>query len=215
MAEPLLARIYPNVTFGADCTLGDFVVIGEPPRGGAAGELPTFFGDHCIIRSHSVIYAGNRIGHHFQGGHGLFLREENEIGDNVSIGTQTVIEHHVRIGNNVRIHSHAFLPEYTILEDDCWVGPNVVLTNAPYPNSPRAKQFLRGPIIRRGARVGANVTLLPGVEIGEYALVGAGAVVTKSVPPHAVAAGHPARMMKTVEDLLYPDGTRAYGKSND
>ena len=123
------------------------------------------------MRSHTVIYCGNRIGKDFQTGHGALIRESNEIGDHVSIGSGSIVEHHVRIGNGVRLHSHVFVPEFTILEDECWLGPNVVLTNARYPRSPRAKDELMGACIERGAKLGANVTVLPGVRIGRDALV--------------------------------------------
>ena len=85
----------------------------------------------------------------------------------------------------------------------CWIGPNVVLTNAKYPLSPGAKDQLAGPIIRKGAKIGANVTILPGVTIGENALVGAGAVVAKDVPAGAVVAGNPARVIRQVAELPY------------
>lgn len=205
-------RLFSGVTFGKDFSCGDFAIIGEPPRGKKPGELKTILGDDCIIRSHTVIYAGNVIGHRFQTGHYVFLREENQIGDDVSIGTMSMIEHHVKIGNRVRIHSQAFIPEFSILEDDCWIGPNVVLTNAPYPKAKRTKEFLAGVIIRKGARIGANATILPGVEIGEMSLVGAGAVVTKNVPPESVVAGNPAQIVKSVFDLKFPNGEIVYPK---
>lgn len=194
-------NIYPNVHVGAGAQIGDFVLIGVPPRGRAEGELETVIGEKANIRSHTVIYAGNHIGDNFQTGHGVMVREENEIGDNVSIGTGSVIEHHVKIGNGVRIHSQAFIPEYTILEDGCWIGPNVVVTNALYPLAPDAKETLKGPIIRSGAKIGANATLLPAVEIGENALVGAGAVVVRDVPPGKVVVGNPARVVRDVSEI--------------
>jgi len=131
------------------------------------------------------------------------IRELNEIGDNVSIGTLSVIEHHVRIGNNVRIHSQVFVPEYSILEDGAWLGPNVVLTNAKYPLSPGAKENLKGPTIGKGAKIGANTTILPGVVIGRNALVGAGSVVVKDVPENGVVVGNPARLLKNITTLPY------------
>ena len=124
------------------------------------------------------------------------IREFNEIGDNVSIGTLSVIEHHVTIADSVRIHTQVFIPEYTILEEGAWIGPNVVFTNAMYPLSPGVKDSLVGPTVRKRAKIGANSTLLPGVVIGEDALVGAGSVVTKNVPDGTVVAGNPARIIK-------------------
>ena len=196
-------RIFKDVIIGHNSKLGEFVVLGEVPRGKLDGELPTEIGNNAVIRSHSVIYAGNKIGDNFQTGHLVMIREKNDIGDNVSIGTSSVIEHHVKIGNNVRIHSQAFIPEESILEDGCWIGPNVVITNAMYPLSPNVKNELKGAIIRKNAKIGANATLLPGVEIGENALVGAGAVVTKNVPPNKVVAGNPAKIIKDISELPY------------
>ena len=109
----------------------------------------------------------------------------------------------MKIGNNVRIHSQVFVPEYSVLEDNAWLGPNVVLTNAKYPFSPGAKENLKGPIIREGAIIGANSTILPGVVIGQNALVGAGSVVTRDVPGNGVVVGNPARLIKNISSLPY------------
>ena len=196
-------RVYQNVLLGADSVVEDFCIVGVPPRGSQDGELETNIGEGAHLRSHTIVYAGNRIGSHFQTGNKVNIRELNEIGDNVSIGTLSVIEHHVRIGNNVRIHSQVFVPEYSILEDGAWLGPNVVLTNAKYPLSPGAKENLKGPTIGKGAKIGANTTILPGVVIGRNALVGAGSVVVKDVPENGVVVGNPARLLKNITTLPY------------
>lgn len=196
-------RIHKNARLGADAVVEDYCILSVPPRGKQEGELETVIGSRAHIRSHTVIYAGNRIGNNFQTGNKVNIREENEIGDNVSVGTLSVIEHHVRIGNDVRIHSQVFIPEYSVLEDGVWLGPNVVLTNAKYPLSPGVKEFLKGPTIKKGAIIGANSTILPGVVIGENALVGAGSVVTRDVPSGAVIVGNPARVIKTRSYLPY------------
>jgi len=193
--------ILPNVSLGQDADIGQFVIIGYPPRGYEPGELGTQIGEKPIIRSHSVIYAGNIIGDDFQTGHHVLVREENRIGNSVSIGSNSVIEHHVNIGNDVRIHSNCFIPEYSVLEDDCWIGPGVVLTNAKYPLSEGVKERLKGPVIGSGAIIGAAAVILPGLTIGEDALVGAGSVVLENVPEHAVVAGNPARQIKDLTEI--------------
>jgi len=205
------AKILKNVQLGENVVVEDFVIIGVPPKGKKEGELKTIVGSNSVIRSHTVVYAGNVIGEDFQTGNHASIREENVIGNDVSVGTKSVVEFKVKIGDGVMIHSQAFIPEYSELKQGCWVGPNVVLTNAPYPKSLRAKDFLEGVIVGKNARIGANTTVLPGVRIGDNALVGAGSVVTRDVPPGKVVAGNPAKVIKDVKDLVYPDGEKAYG----
>lgn len=195
--------IYPGVIWEGKYSLGPFVIVGQVPQK-EMGDIPkTFIGDGASLRSHTVIYYGNQIGNNFQTGHGVLVRELNKIGDDVSIGTGSIVEHHIQIGNGVRIHSNAFVPEYSILEDNCWIGPHVVLTNARYPRSPNAKKELVGPHIEFGAKIGANSTILPGIRIGKNALVGAGSVVTKDVEAGMVVVGNPAKVVNHISNLPY------------
>ena len=177
-------------------------MIGKAPRGAAHGELPLTIGSGAVVRPFTTIYAGSTLGDGLQTGQGASIREDNVIGDDVSIGTNTVLEFGNRIGNRVRIHSGCFL-ELVTIEDDVFVGPNVVFTDDPHPmNCPRYKDCRGGATVRRLARVGANSTILPGVVIGENALIGAGSVVVRDVPDGAVVAGNPARVIKDVSDLV-------------
>jgi len=132
------------------------------------------------------------------------VRENNRIGNNVSIGTGTIIEHDVEIADNVRIHSQAFIPEFSSLGDGCWIGPSVTFTNVLHPLCAKAKECWKGPVLKRGAKIGANSTLLPNIVIGERALVGAGSVVTKDVPDEKVALGNPAKVVKDISELKCP-----------
>ncbi len=197
------AKIYPGVKLGKNVIIEDFCLIGVPPRGVKEGELETLIGDDSVIRSHTVIYAGNKIGKNFQTGNKANIRELNEIADNVSIGTLSVIEHHVILEEGVRVHTQVFIPEYSVLKKNSWVGPNVVFTNAAYPRSKNVKNDLKGPTLHENAIVGANSTLLPGVQIGRDAIVGAGSVVTKDVPELHVVAGNPAKFLKKKSELPY------------
>jgi acetyltransferase-like isoleucine patch superfamily enzyme len=194
------ALVHAGVELGEDAMIDAWVVLGYPPAPDATG-LALRIGCNAVIRSHTVIYAGSVIGDGFQTGHGALIRESNEIGDDVSVGSHSVVEHHVRLGDGVRIHSGAFIPEYSVLEEGSWVGPHAVFTNAPYPLSRDTKRTLRGPHLMRGAKIGANATLLPGVVIGVNSLVGAGAVVVRDVPDGVVVAGNPARFVRSIDDL--------------
>lgn len=193
--------LYEGVHLGDGHQLSPYVVIGERARSHSDDAIPTLIGAGAAVRSHTVIYAGNHIGDDFQAGHGSLVREDNRIGSQVSIGSHSIIEHHVEIADRVRIHSNTFIPEFSVLEEECWIGPCVVFTNARYPVSAGVKSALRGPIVRRGAKIGAGAVLLPGVTVGEGALVGAGAVVVRDVPAGAVVAGNPARFLREVHSI--------------
>jgi acetyltransferase-like isoleucine patch superfamily enzyme len=149
-------------------------------------------GNNAIIRSNSVIYNDVVIGDNFRTGHGVTIREKTRIGDNVLIGTNSVIEGHCTIGNNVSIQSNVYIPTNTFIYDYVFMGPCVCFTNDKYPI--RVDFDLKGPIIRRGASIGANSTFLSNVEVGEGAMVAAGAIVTKDVPPYFLAIGTPAKI---------------------
>lgn len=189
--------IHPNVKLGDNVVIEDFCIIGAPFRG-QPDDIVTVIGDNAVIRSHTVIYAGNVIGNNFQSGNKANIRELNTIGHNVSIGTLSVVEHHVAIADNVRIHTQAFIPEFSVLEEGCWIGPQVTVTNARFPKSPNVKNELVGAVIRRNAKVGAGSTILPGITIGENALVGAGSVITRNVEADAIYAGNPAVFLRKI-----------------
>lgn len=211
--------IYKNVKLGKNVTIEDYVVLGKPPRGYKAGQLKLLIGDFALLRTGTVIYAGNILGDHFQTGDHARVREFNEIGGNVSVGGGSVIEGNCKIGDNVRIHSNCFIPEYTSIEKNAWIGPGVVMINVLHPPCPAFKKMAplkgkccRGPNVKKNAVVGARVVIFPGVIIGEEAVVGAGAVVTKNVPAKCVVTGFPAKVIKKVKDLTCPLGLYAKGE---
>ena len=121
-----------------------------------------------------------------------------KIGQWVNIGTFTEIGHNVVIGDRVRIGAMCFIPEGVTLEDDAWIGPRVTFTNDMYP--PSGPEKWKQTLVKKGARIGAAATILPGVVIGENALIGAGSVVTHNVPAGEIWAGVPARQL--VKDEL-------------
>ena len=188
-----------SFVLGANPSVGEYVVLGVYPPGKALGKLT--IGDNAVIRSHSVIYAGTRIGNNFQTGHGVLVREGNIIGDNVSVGSHTVVERENRIGNGVRIHSNCFIPEFVIIEDKVWIGPCVTILNVLHPPCPRFEDCARSVHIKKNARIGGNVTIGPRVTIGENSLVGMGSVVTSDIPDNVLAFGNPARVIKPIREL--------------
>lgn len=189
------AIVGPNVELGAGTIVGEYAILGRAPRGRKDGELPLVIGPGSVIRPFTTIYAGTRIGARLQTGQGASIREDNVIGDDVSIGTHASLEFGNRIGSRVRVHTGCFL-ELTTIEDDVFLGPHVVFTDDPHPMCPAYLDCVRGGVVRKGARIGANSTILPGVEIGADALVGAGSVVRKPVPARSVWAGNPAIELK-------------------
>ncbi len=160
---------------------------------------PPVIGKNAFIRSNTVIYDDVEIGNDFRTGHGVVIREKTKIGDNVLVGTNSVIEGQCNFGNNISIQSSVYIPTKTLIEDNVFIGPCACLTNDKYPI--RIDFDLKGPVIRKGASIGANSTFLSGVEIGKRAMVAAGAIVTRDVPPNYLAIGSPARIKKLPEKL--------------
>lgn len=122
------------------------------------------------------------------------------IGENCNICAHTLIENDVNIGNNVTIKSGVFVWDGITIEDDVFIGPCVAFTNDKFPRSKHYPEKFLGTLIKSGASIGANSTILPGLTIGKKSMIGAGAVVTKDVPDYAVVTGNPARIIKYVSE---------------
>lgn len=201
-----MSEKYPNTKLGENVIVGEYVQLGIMPQGKvrhkAKDPLPDLIiGNDAVIRSHSVIYAGNVIGDDFQTGHGVMIREHNKIGNNVSVGTHSIVERDNIIGDNVRIHSNCFIPEFIEIRKGAWIGPNVTVLNVLHPPCPAFEQCAKGMIIHENAKIGGNVTIGPRVEIGKNSIIGSGSVVTRSVPADSVAYGNPAKVYKKLEEL--------------
>ena len=178
------------------------VVIGYTP-GREIEDLTTVIGDGFYLRTGTVIYAGSRVGKNLQTGHNVVIREQNNIGDDLSIWNNSVIDYGCNIGNRVRIHNNVYVAQHTTIEDDVFLAPGVSVANDPHPI---CTLCMKGPTIKKGARIGVNVTLMSHITIGENALVGAGSTVVKDVPPKAVVVGNPGKVIKNVDDLTCPFG---------
>ena len=137
------------------------------------------------------------------------ILEKAHIGENCNINCHTFIENDVKIGNNVTIKNGVYLWDGITIEDNVFIGPNVTFTNDEYPRSKQYPESFQRTTVKKGASIGANSTILGGIEIGESALIGAGSVVTKSVPAFAMVFGNPARIKGWVDKQgrkLVPDG---------
>jgi acetyltransferase-like isoleucine patch superfamily enzyme len=188
------------IELGRDCSIDPGVILGYPP-GRPVERYPVRIGDNARIRSGSVVYASVVVGSGFETGHNVVIREGNRIGNDCAIWNHTTVDYDCVLGNRVRIHCNVYVSQYTTIEDDVFLAPGVMLANDPHPICTKCMQ---GPTIRAGARIGIRATILPHIIIGENALVGAGSVVTRDVPPHAVVAGSPARVIGGVDELECP-----------
>ena len=187
-----------NVRLGTDCVLHDNILLGYEHREGCQ---PTILGHRAVIRWGAVIYADVSIGDDFKTGHFILIRENTTIGNRVVVGTHAVIDGHTEIGDDVKIETRAYIPTNTRIGSRVFIGPGAVLTNDKYPQRLRDEYEPRGPIIDDGVTIGANATIMPGVHLGEGALIAAGSVITIDVPPWTLARGVPARCEQLPERL--------------
>jgi acetyltransferase-like isoleucine patch superfamily enzyme len=152
------------------------------------------------LRSGTVVYGGSRIGRRFETGHHVIIREQNRIGDDVSVWSNTVIDYGCIIGDRVKIHSNCYIAQFSEIEDDAFLAPGVTFANDLFPGSAESAQLMAGPSIGAGAQIGVNVTILPYVRIGRGAIIGAGSVVTKDVADGKIAYGCPAVAVRDRRD---------------
>jgi acetyltransferase-like isoleucine patch superfamily enzyme len=199
--------VYPGTVIGEGCRIADNVVLGKQPtlspRSTARREelAPLELGAGTIVSTGAVVFAGTKIGARVIVGDQACVRERCLIEDDVVIGRGSFVENDTTVGALTKIQADAYITAYSTLEDNVFIAPRVVTTNDNYMGrTEKRRALVRGPTIRRGARVGGGAILLPGIEIGEEAFVGAGAVVLENVPPRTVVVGNPARAIREVPD---------------
>ena len=204
------AIVYPGTVVGEGCRILDYAVVGKQPalspRSTAAREElpPLELGAGTLVSTGAVVFAGTTLGERVIVGDQACVRERCTIGDDVVIGRGSLLENDTEVGARTKIQANAYVTAYSLLEEDVFIAPCVVTANDNFMGrTERRHKLRRGPTIRRGARVGAAAVVLPGIEIGAEAFVGAGAVVLRNVSPRAVVVGNPARPIREVpEDEL-------------
>ena len=199
--------MYPGTVLGAGVKVLENAVVGKQPslspRSSAKRDPlpPAEIGEGTIVSTGAIVFAGSRIGARVILGDQSCVRERVTIGDDVVLGRGSLVENDTTIGSMTRIQAEAYITAYSTLEEHVFVAPCVVTTNDNFMGrTERRHELMKGPTIRRGARVGGGAVLCPGVEIGEEAFVGAGAVVTKDVPARTIVVGNPARVLRAVPD---------------
>ena len=180
-------------------TLDDDVLLGY--QGSRRSDPRLVLGEGARIRSGTVLYAGSRIGRRFETGHHVVVREENRLGDDVSVWSNTMIDYGCIIGDRTKIHCNCYVAQLTEIEDDVFLAPGVSIANDLFPGFEISARAMRGPSIGAGAQIGVNATILPYVRIGERAIVGAGSVVTKNIPDEMLAYGVPAIPICDIRDV--------------
>jgi len=191
--------VSPDVVVEPGLRTDPDVLIGYVPSRPVAAPLR--LGPDAHLRSGTVLYGGSTIGARFATGHHVLVREQCEIGDDVSVWTGSVIDYGCRIGTGVKIHCNCYIAQYTEIGDGAFLAPGVTIANDLYPGDPASEELMSGPSIGAGAHIGVNVTILPFVRIGAGALVGAGATVTRDLPDRCVAFGNPAVVHGSVDGL--------------
>jgi acetyltransferase-like isoleucine patch superfamily enzyme len=199
MAEPITSL--SPVELGPGAIIDESVILGYASDRG--GPMALSIGAEARLRSGTIIYGGSTAGARLQTGHNVIVREAVELGDDVSIWSNTVVDYGCVIGNRVKIHSNCYVAQFTELEDDVFMAPGVTIANDLYPGSVDSGKAMAGPLIREGAQIGVNATLLPYITVGRGAIVGAGSVVTRDIPDGMLAYGSPAVPVRPVPDADY------------
>jgi acetyltransferase-like isoleucine patch superfamily enzyme len=201
------AIVYPGTVLGEGCRVLDYAVVGKQPalspRSTAKREPlpPAELGPGTIVSTGAVVFAGSTVGARVIVGDQACVRERCAVGDDVVIGRGSLVENDTTVGALTKIQAHAYITAYSTLEEEVFIAPCVVTTNDNFMGRTEQRhELIKGPTIRRGARIGGAAVLCPGIEVGAEAFVGAGAVVVGEVPPRAVVVCNPARQIREVPD---------------
>jgi len=194
--------IRENVQIGDNCKILDRAILGKMPAvASMSATTGAPRGKAVTVGAGCVIYRGAEIEDRVFFGDLATVREDVRIGEGTIIGRGATVENKVTIGKKTKIETNAYITAFSTIGDYCFIAPCVAFSNDNYVGrTEERKKHFGGPILRRGARIGVGSVLLPGIEIGEDALVAAGSVVTKNVPARMIVLGTPAKPWRPVPE---------------
>jgi len=205
--------ICPGTVIGKNVYIGNNCVIGKQPRPAKTSTIknreplpPLVLGDGCTVGENTVLYAGATIGHNTFIGDLATVREKCRIGEFVIIGRGVAVENDTSIGDYTKIQTGAYITAHMTIEDHVFIAPMVTTTNDNFMGRTEKRfKYIKGAHIKRGARVGGNAVLLPGVPLEPESFIAAGALVTRDVPAKTLVKGFPAKPAgKVPEEELLP-----------
>ena len=191
------AKIGNHTYVGPNCVVGfpSARELDELVRSHRPAQKPlTAIGDNCTVRAGTTIYSNVTVGNAVSFGHNVLVREKVTIGDMSKLGTNVVVDGSTSIGSRVSVQTGVYVCTYSTVEDSVFLGPCCVFTNDRYVTQKPFK--LIGPTVKKGASIGANALLFPGITVGEGAVVGSQAMVNVDVPPRTIFAGIPAKKIR-------------------
>lgn len=193
--------IYDNVVIGDNSIICNDCVIGEPQNNYYSDEQyqnpVTTIGSDALVRSHTIIYAGCTLGHHFSCGHRVTIREHLIAGDFFSVGTLSDLQGYAQFGDYCRLHSNVHIGQQSKIGHFVFIYPYVVFTNDPHPPS----NICKGPTVGDFTQIAVHSVLLPMVEIGKNCLIGANATVGRNFGDDLLIAGSPAKAIGPIGDI--------------
>lgn len=203
--------IYEGTQIGDNVRIDDCTVIGKQPMRAKRSIFkdsqkmaPTRIGNDCMLGAQVVIYAGAVISNNILIADTAAIRENVTVGEFTIVGRGVTIENFCKVGKKCKLETNSYITAYSEVGDYCFIAPGVTTTNDNFMgrSEERFKHF-KGVTIKKGGRIGGRAVILPGIEIGEDAVVAAGAVVTRNVPPRTIVVGTPAKYFRdTPEDQL-------------
>jgi acetyltransferase-like isoleucine patch superfamily enzyme len=210
--------IREGTIIGDNVRIDDNTVIGKYPMRASlsifkdeSNLAPTSIGNNCLIGANTVIYVGSNISQHVLVADLASIRENTSIGEYTIIGRGVTVENYVKIGKRCKLESECYITAYSELGDYVFIAPGVITSNDNFLGRTEERfKYFKGVTVKRGGRIGANAVILPGKVIGEDALIAAGSVVTKDVPPRKVVMGSPARVIRDVPEEQLVENQKFY-----